>query len=68
MQTDRYQGQPGENFGVFRLRRTLFNPYSYAGAMITSRLDADGAYNFGYGFDGSIRLKEDDYLCPGTNR
>lgn len=62
MQTDRYQGMPGENFGVFRLRRTLFNPYSYAGAMITSRLDAEGSYNVGYGFDGSIRLKEDDYL------
>lgn len=53
---------PSENFGVARLRRRVFNPYSYAGAIVTSRLDADGSYNVGYGLDGIVRVAGDDYL------
>ncbi len=63
MQTDRLGENPAENFSVARLRRGIVNPYSYAGAMATSRIDVeDGTYNVGYGFDGSIRLADDDYL------
>ncbi len=51
-----------ENFGVLRLRRKVFNPWSYAGAMGTSRIGVDGAYNFAYGLDGVFRLFGDDYL------
>lgn len=53
---------PSENFGVLRLRRNVFNPYSYAGGMVTSRLAEDGGYNVAYGLDGVFRLFGDDYL------
>ena len=53
---------PSENFGVVRLRRNVFNPYSYAGGMVTSRLGDDGSYNVAYGLDGVFRLFKDDYL------
>jgi hypothetical protein len=53
---------PSENFGVVRLRRQVFNPYSYAGGMITSRYSADGRYNIAYGLDGIFRMFADDYL------
>ncbi len=53
---------PSENFGVVRLRRQVFNPYSYAGAMITSRYRTDGRYNVAYGLDGIFRIVADDYL------
>lgn len=62
MQTDSYRNLPAENFGVIRLRRQMLNPYSYAGAMATSRIDVDGKYNISYGIDGSIRLQGDDYF------
>jgi hypothetical protein len=53
---------PSENFGVVRLRRQVFNPYSYAGVMLTTRYRADGTYNTAYGIDGYIRIFDDDYL------
>ncbi len=53
---------PSENFGVFRVRRRVFNPNSYIGSMITSRIGMDGSYNVAYGLDGIFRLSEDDYL------
>lgn len=62
MQTDRYQNIDTENFGVLRLRRELFNPYSFAGAMATSRINSEGYYNLGLGADGNIRFRGDDYL------
>lgn len=62
MQTAESGEQSSENFGVLRLRRKVFNPWSYAGAMGTSRIGADGAYNFAYGLDGVFRLFGDDYL------
>jgi len=53
---------PSENFGVVRLRRRVFNPYSYAGGLVTSRLGGDGGYNVAYGLDAVVRLFGDDYL------
>ena len=55
-------GLPSENFGVFRARRQVFNPYSYAGAMVTSRAGNDGSYNIAYGLDGVFQLKGNDFL------
>ena len=62
MQTAKYDSLPSENFGVIRLKRKTFNPYSYFGNIITSRLGMDGSYNFVYGFDGLIRVTGDEYL------
>ncbi len=62
MQTARAGDLPSENFGVLRVRRRVFNPYSYVGGIVTSRIGMDGAYNVAYGFDGIIRLFGDDYL------
>lgn len=53
---------PSENFGVLRLRRRVFNPYSYVGGMLTTRLGADGSYNTVYGIDGTFRVRGDDYV------
>jgi hypothetical protein len=62
MQTEKYHETPGENFGVLRLRRQVINPNSYIGAILTSRLGADGSSNIAYGVDGIFRLFGDDYL------
>jgi len=53
---------PSENFGVLRLRRRVFNPFSYVGGIITSKIGADGSYNTVYGVDGIFRFRGDDYL------
>ena len=62
MQTAESDSLPSENFGVLRLRRQVINPYSYAGAMVTSRVGMDGSYNLAYGLDGVVRVAGDDYL------
>ncbi len=54
--------QPSENNSVIRLRRQMFNPQSYAGGMVTSRIGTDGSYNVAYGMDGIFRLWGDDFL------
>jgi hypothetical protein len=51
-----------ENFGVLRLRRRVFNPNSYIGGILTSRLGADGSYNVVYGLDSLTRISENDYI------
>ncbi len=56
------EGVPAENFGVLRLRRRVFNPYSYVGGMITSRIGTDGSYNEAYGVDAIFRVAGDDYI------
>ncbi|MHC4233547.1 MAG: carbohydrate binding family 9 domain-containing protein [Planctomycetota bacterium] len=63
MQTQRSTYLPSENFGVFRARRRVFNEYSNAGAMLTTRLGDDGSYNVAYGLDGTFRVAGDDYLA-----
>lgn len=62
MQTASYEENPGENFGVIRSKRTVFNPNSYVGGMVTSRLGTDGTYNVAYGLDGQFRVTGDEYL------
>lgn len=62
MQTGRSDALPSENFGVVRLRRQVFNPFSYAGGLITSRLGDDGSYNVAYGLDGVFRVTGNEYL------
>ena len=62
MQTARKEDIPSENFGVLRLRRQVLNPYSYAGVMVTNRVDEEGNYNFAYGVDSILRLFGREYL------
>ncbi len=62
MQTAPLDTVPSENFGVLRARRRVFNPYSYVGSILTTRLGMDGSYNTAYGLDGIFRLFGDDYL------
>jgi hypothetical protein len=62
MQTAPYESNPGENFGVFRTKRTVFNQNSYVGGMFTSRLGMNGDYNLAYGLDGQFRVTGDEYL------
>lgn len=62
MQTAKAEGVPSENFGVLRIRRRVFNPYSYVGGMLTSRIGMDGRYNVAYGLDGIFRISGDDYI------
>jgi hypothetical protein len=53
---------PSENFGVLRLRRQVFNPNSYVGGILTSRVGTDGTYNEVAGLDGIIKVFGNDYL------
>jgi len=62
LQTAPIEDLPSENFGVFRVRRRVFNPYSYVGGVVTSRIGMDGSYNVAYGLDGIFRVFGDDYL------
>jgi hypothetical protein len=62
MQTAEVEDLPSENFGVFRVRRQVFNPYSYVGGIITTRIGVDDTYNIAYGLDGIFRLFGNDYL------
>lgn len=62
MQTAAVDELPSENVGIYRLRRQAFNPYSYVGGILTTRLGGNGDYNLAYGLDSSIRLFGDDYL------
>jgi hypothetical protein len=62
MQTEEYEDNPSENFGVLRMRRQVINQNSYIGGVFTSRLGMNGDQNFAYGLDGIFRLFGDDYL------
>jgi hypothetical protein len=62
LQTARNTALPSENFGVYRLRRQVFNANSYAGGMLTTRLGENGEYNVAYGLDGIIRVGLREYL------
>lgn len=62
MQTAKGAEVASENFGVLRLRRQVFNEYSYIGMLTTSRVGMDARYNYAYGIDGIIRVVGDDYL------
>ncbi len=62
LQTAARDSLAGENFGVLRLRGTVLNPYSTAGAMFTSRIGTDGRFNLAAGLDATIRAIGDEYL------
>ncbi len=62
MQSGRQGDLGGENFGVLRLRRQVLNPQSVAGAMLTSRLAEDGAYNVAMGLDTRLNVVGSEYL------
>ncbi len=62
MQTARESGLASKNHSVARVRKQLFNPQSYAGGMLTSRIDEHGNYNIAYGIDGIFNLWGDDFL------
>jgi hypothetical protein len=62
MQTGPYADLTSENFSVVRLRKQVFNPYSYIGNIITNKIGTDGSYNTVYGLDGIFRLFGNDYL------
>ncbi|HUQ79923.1 MAG TPA: DUF5916 domain-containing protein [Gemmatimonadaceae bacterium] len=61
MQTQKQSPTPSENFGVLRLRRPVFNPFSTAGLMVTSYTGGDRT-NLGLGADGTFRVTGDHYL------
>lgn len=62
MQTERVGEQPGENFGVLRVRRQIVNENSFVGAMTTSRVDTDGLYNVTWGIDALVRPFGDEFV------
>ncbi|HYQ57855.1 MAG TPA: DUF5916 domain-containing protein [Draconibacterium sp.] len=62
MNTEAYNGNAAENFGVARLRKQVINENSYIGGMVTSRIDFNGNYNIAYGIDGIFKLSDVDYL------
>jgi len=62
MQTAPFEDNPGENLGVLRTKKTVFNQNSFVGGMLTSRLGMNGAYNLAYGIDGQFRVTGDEYL------
>ena len=62
MQTAAVKDLSSENFGVFRIRRQVLNPYSYVGGILTTRIGSDGSYNVVYGLDSIIRASENDYF------
>ena len=53
---------PSENMGVLRLRRRVFNQFSYLGGIATSRIGSDGSRNLLYGNDAVLRMFGQDYL------
>lgn len=62
MQSDADRGHPGENFGVARLRRRLFNASSWLGAMATSRIGNDGERGSGAGIDAALQFPGNHYV------
>lgn len=51
-----------ENFGVFRLRRSILNDNSTVGFIATNRTDFRGNQNTVYGLDATLRLFKQNYL------
>jgi len=62
LQTAESDALASENLGVARLRRRVFNPNSYVGGILTSRLGSGGHRNIVYGTDAILRLTSSDYL------
>ena len=62
MQTQKTAALASENFGVLRVRRSVFNPNSFMGGMVTSRVNTAGVYNVTYGVDGQFRIAGDEFV------
>ena len=62
MQTAAAHGNPSENFGVYRLRKQIFNPNSHVGSLITSRLSSKGNWNVVYGLDSQVKIGSNEYI------
>ena len=50
------------NHGVLRMRRQIFNQTSYAGGMVTSKIDAKGNYNINTAADIVVNPFKNDYI------
>ena len=61
LQTAGTDATRGENFGVARLRRQVFNENSYLGGIVTSRVGGVQR-NLVYGVDATLRVHGSDYL------
>ncbi len=61
METKAQDGFPAENFGVARVRHSVFNPYSTVGLMATTYVGGDRR-NGALGADGVFRLRGDQYV------
>ncbi len=60
--TDSLEFIPSTNYGVYRLRKQAFNPRSYLGGMITSKIDVNGNYNINTALDGTVNPFKNDYI------
>jgi hypothetical protein len=61
MQTQESRPTPGENFGALRLRRTVLNPLSTAGMMLTTYYGG-GRHNVAVAGDTVLRVAGDDFV------
>lgn len=50
------------NYGVYRLRKQVFNERSYAGGMVTSKVDIKGNYNINGAVDLIVNPFKNDYI------
>ncbi|MEX0646962.1 MAG: DUF5916 domain-containing protein [Balneolaceae bacterium] len=64
MQTDKMSSIDllSENFGVYRARRNIINSNSYAGGIVTSRINAAGEYNISTGVDFLYNLTGNEFI------
>ncbi len=62
MQTAPGGGLPYENFGVYRVRRSVLDANSYVGGIVTTRIGSDRTYNHVYGFDTQLRVLPKTFL------
>ena len=62
LQTASRDSIPSTNFGVYRVMTRVKNDRSYAGAILTSRLDAKGQQNYVWGGDTRLNFKDNHIL------
>jgi len=60
--TDSLERIESTNHGVLRLRKQIFNPRSYVGGMVTSKIDVKGRYNINTALDLIYNPFRNDYL------
>ena len=59
---DRIEVVPSTNYGVYRARKQVFNERSYAGGMVTSKIDLNGNYNINTAIDLIWNPFRNDYI------